>query len=122
MHGGEILALRGPLGAGKTVFTKALGRSLGVRDVITSPTYTIVSEYVGDLPFHHIDLYRIEGPREYDLLGLEDLFCDGGVVVIEWPERAGDSLPEEALMVEIAIVDDGAREITLPDSLLDSAQ
>jgi tRNA threonylcarbamoyladenosine biosynthesis protein TsaE len=114
-----VIALSGSLGAGKTVLAKAIGRALGVTDVITSPTYTIVAEYEGSLPFFHVDLYRITSETEYELLGLDELFDGRGVTVVEWPERAGASLPARTQTIEIEISGDGERCFALPDSLLE---
>jgi len=116
-RGGEVVALRAPLGAGKTVLAKGIARGLGVTDVVTSPTYTIVSEYSGLLRFIHVDLYRIEGEEEFDLLAVNELMDPHTVVVIEWPERAGEYLPDGALAVEIRIEPNGDRTVVLADSL-----
>jgi tRNA threonylcarbamoyladenosine biosynthesis protein TsaE len=114
-----VLALQGALGAGKTVLARSIGRALGVQGVITSPTYTIVAEYDGNVPFNHVDLYRVESENEYELLGLDELMDTDSVTVIEWPERAGDALPERTIVIHIAILGDGRRAITLPDAILE---
>lgn len=88
-----VIALHGNLGAGKTCFTQGLALAAGVKEPVCSPTYTIISEYQGDLPFHHIDLYRLGGPEEALDLGLNEIFDAGGVTVIEWAERAAELLP-----------------------------
>jgi tRNA threonylcarbamoyladenosine biosynthesis protein TsaE len=118
LHPGDILGLRGALGAGKTVMAKAIGRALGVSDEITSPTYTIVSEYSGRTPFYHVDLYRIDSAEEFELLALDEFFPREAIVVLEWPEHAGSALPSEAHVVELTIGDDGSRTIAVPDTLL----
>jgi len=88
--GGEIFALSGVLGAGKTQLVKGLARGLGFRGDVTSPTFTIVHEYRGGrLPIYHIDLYRIDTERELDTLGLEDLLAPNCILLIEW----GDKFP-----------------------------
>jgi tRNA threonylcarbamoyladenosine biosynthesis protein TsaE len=110
--------LGGPLGAGKTTLAKGIALALGVTETVTSPTYTIVSDYVGRLALHHIDLYRIAGEEDFEQLGLEELFDGPGVSVVEWPERAGGSLPAGAESITIEIRADGRRRITGPDRLL----
>ena len=91
MFGGFILTLDGDLGAGKTTFTKGIGRGLGIKKVINSPTFTIVKVYHGDKTLYHFDAYRLEG--ENDELGFEEMFEDDGVCVVEWPEFIEDILP-----------------------------
>lgn len=100
-----VLALHGHLGAGKTCFTQGLARAAGVREPVCSPTYTLISEYRGTVPFHHIDLYRLAGPGEVFDLGLEDYFEAGGLTVIEWADRAAGLLPPSTLHIRI---EDGA--------------
>lgn len=108
---GSIVALRGKIGAGKTVFAKGIAHALGITEEITSPTYTIISEYQGNsLNLHHMDAYRLSGEDDFRLTGGEELlYDDSGVCVIEWPERI--SLPETALYVDIEIMEDGKRHI-----------
>lgn len=113
-----MLLLYGGLGAGKTVLAKGIATGLGVQETVTSPTYTIVSEYEGRVRLHHIDLYRISGEDEFLQLGLEDTIYSDGISLIEWPERAGGALSPAALAIEIRIQDDGSRSITGPRSLL----
>jgi tRNA threonylcarbamoyladenosine biosynthesis protein TsaE len=111
---GDVLLLRGDLGAGKTTFTQGLAQGLGIHAPVTSPTFTLVQEYRGGrLPLTHFDLYRLDGPDEVFDLGFFDYLEQGGVVVVEWPERLGADLPEEWLAVELAIEEDDARRITL---------
>ena len=107
---GCIVALKGKLGAGKTVLARGIARSLGVCGEINSPTYTIINEYEAkDIPFYHIDAYRLLGDEDFLLSGGEEKLYGKGVCVIEWPERI--SLPEAVLTVEIAILEDGRRHI-----------
>ncbi len=84
-----IFALEGPLGAGKTTFTKALARAMGIKDIVVSPTFTLHREY-GQLD--HIDLWRIDGPQELVALGLDQMLAAKKVVVIEWAEKARDQI------------------------------
>lgn len=118
LHPGAIVLLTGALGAGKTTLAKGIARGLGVTDTVTSPTYTIVSDYEGRLRMHHIDLYRISGEEEYELLGLDELLYADAVSLVEWPERAGDEIPGASATVEIRIAPDGSRLITAPEELL----
>ena len=105
---GMTVILKGELAAGKTTFTKGIGQALNVRDVINSPTFTILKIYEGDLILYHVDAYRLEG-NSYDL-GLSE-YEDDGVMVIEWPEYYEDYLPKEYLEVDFTYIDDDCREI-----------
>jgi tRNA threonylcarbamoyl adenosine modification protein YjeE len=111
---GDVVALDGPLGAGKTVFAQSIARGLGVSpDVrITSPTFAIVHEYQGRLPLYHADLYRLRGPEALDEIGLFSLGVEG-LVVVEWPDRAGNLLPKGALWVTIERVASLRRRVHL---------
>ena len=103
--GGEIFALHGVLGAGKTQLAKGLARGLGYLGDVTSPTFTIVHEYRGGrLPLYHIDLYRIQGEREAIDMGLEEYLPSDGVTVIEWPERIASILPPQTRHWELEVV------------------
>ena len=104
---GDVVCLWGKLGAGKTVFAKGFGAGLGVRDTISSPSFVLMGEYAGRLPLFHIDLYRLATSRDVIEAGLLDDRQAAGVVLIEWPDRLGDSLPAERLDVHI---DGGADE------------
>ncbi|MDR2102894.1 MAG: tRNA (adenosine(37)-N6)-threonylcarbamoyltransferase complex ATPase subunit type 1 TsaE [Treponema sp.] len=111
LHEGSVVALRGGLGAGKTCLTKGIARGLGIREELTSPTYTIISEYQGMVPFYHIDAYRLEGDDDFYALGGEELLYGKGIAVVEWSERLPYSIPADALIVEIEI--SGANERTI---------
>jgi tRNA threonylcarbamoyladenosine biosynthesis protein TsaE len=104
---GDVLCLWGELGAGKTVFAKGFGAGLGVRDTISSPSFVLMGEYAGRLPLFHIDLYRLATAQEVVDGGLLDDRQATGVVLIEWPDRLGDALPEDRVDVRI---DGGADE------------
>ena len=100
---GDVLAYYGDLGAGKTAFTRGLASGLGVTEPVTSPTYTIVNEYLsGRLPLFHFDMYRLGSADELFDIGWEDYLIRGGVCAVEWSERVTDALPEDTLWVDIA--------------------
>jgi tRNA threonylcarbamoyladenosine biosynthesis protein TsaE len=120
MTGGTVLALRGGLGAGKTVLAKGIARGLGVAEEITSPTYTIVSEYEGRLRLHHVDAYRLTGPEDFESIGGDDLVADGGgVCLIEWSERIEAALPEGIAVAELAVEAGGSRRLRLEGAALE---
>jgi len=103
--GGEIFALYGVLGAGKTQLAKGMARGLGFEGPVTSPTFTIVHEYLGGrLPMYHLDLYRISGEREAIDIGLEEYLPSDGVTLIEWPERIASLLPPQTQHWELEVV------------------
>ena len=105
----DVLILTGDLGAGKTTFTKGLAQGLGIKQMIKSPTYTIVREYEGRLPLYHLDVYRIgEDP---DSIDLDDFLFGEGVTVIEWGELLGDSLPDDSLTLTLLNNDDGREPV-----------
>ncbi|PTL37418.1 tRNA (adenosine(37)-N6)-threonylcarbamoyltransferase complex ATPase subunit type 1 TsaE [Alkalicoccus saliphilus] len=106
---GNVITLSGDLGAGKTTFTKALAAALGVTKTVNSPTFTIMKEYAGRLPFYHMDAYRLEDTMEE--LGLEEYMEGDGVLVIEWPEMIEDQLPEEYLALRLYYKGETTREI-----------
>ena len=100
---GGVIHLHGDLGAGKTTFARALLRALGVGERVKSPTYSLIESYaVGDLAAHHLDLYRIADPGELEWLGLADLTTGKHLIVIEWPERAGNAAPRPDLVLHLA--------------------
>ena len=106
-----IICLDGELGSGKTVFTKGIANALGINESITSPTYTIIKEYDGELPLYHMDVYRLDGNTEG--VGIEEYFTKGGVVVIEWADTIKDILPKERLEIEFRVVDENKRVLIL---------
>ncbi len=111
---GTVLRLIGPLGAGKTAFVKGLAAGLGLppRQAV-SPTFTLVHEHAGRVPLFHADLYRLTGPEEAAELGLEDYAERGGVLAVEWAERAAGLLPEDAVTVRFEILGARKRAITV---------
>jgi len=102
---GDVVVLAGDLGAGKTAFVQGFGRGLGVRDRITSPTFTLVHVYEGRLPIHHLDVYRLEQLNEALDLGLPEILDEGGVVLIEWGDAILPVLPHDYLEVRLTFGD-----------------
>ena len=99
---GAVVAFTGDLGAGKTAFTRGLARGLGVTDRVTSPTFTIVNEYLGGrLPLFHFDMYRLASSDELFDIGWEDYLARGGVCAVEWSENVADALEPDAIRVDI---------------------
>ena len=110
---GAVLAYRGDLGAGKTAFTRGLARGLGAADRVTSPTYTIVNEYLGGrMPLFHFDMYRLGSSDELFDIGWEDYLERGGVCAVEWSENVADAM-EDALTVCIEKTGENSRKITV---------
>jgi tRNA threonylcarbamoyladenosine biosynthesis protein TsaE len=103
LDAGDVVVLIGEMGAGKTTFVQGLARGLGVEDVVTSPTFTIVHEYDGRLPLVHVDVYRLLRVQELHDLGLEDYLESGRVVVVEWGDVVDRALPPERLVVELGV-------------------
>ena len=107
-----VICLDGELGSGKTVFTKGIANALGIKEVVTSPTFTIIKEYLyGEMPLYHMDVYRLDGNTEG--LGIEEYFTKGGIVVIEWADTIRDILPKERLDIKIKVVDEDVRIIIM---------
>ena len=111
------MLLSGGIGAGKTVLAKGIGAGLGVAETMTSPTFTIVQEYVGSVPVLHVDLYRISSDDEFDQLGLAESMARS-ITLIEWPEHAPGALPDDAYRIAITIDDTGGRTIDVPTTLV----
>ena len=108
LHRGDVVALKGDLAGGKTTFTKGIGKALDIKEVINSPTFTILKIYKGNETLYHIDAYRLEN-NEYDL-GIDE-YEDEGIMVIEWPEYYRNYLPKEYLEVNFRYLDDKSRQI-----------
>jgi tRNA threonylcarbamoyladenosine biosynthesis protein TsaE len=108
---GDVIALIGELGSGKTLFAQGLARGLEVPGsfAVTSPTFTLVNEYPGRLTFYHLDLYRIDGPARCVDLGLDELLYGEGAAAIEWAERLGAELPEARLEVHLTFAGETGR-------------
>ena len=114
MGDGKVFAFYGKMGAGKTTFIKALCEVLGVKDVITSPTFAIINEYTdgNDNPIYHFDFYRIKKLEEVYDMGYEDYFYSGNLCLLEWPELVEDVLPKNVIKVTIEEQPDGSRLLT----------
>ena len=110
---GTVIAYRGDLGAGKTAFTRGLARGLGSREIVTSPTYTIVNEYLGGrLPLFHFDMYRLASSDDLWDIGWEDYLDRGGVCAVEWSENVDDAM-EDAIYITIEKLGEESRRITI---------
>ena len=110
---GAVIAYRGDLGAGKTAFTRGLARGLGYQEPVTSPTYTIVNEYLGGrLPLFHFDMYRLASSDDLWDIGWEDYLDRGGICAVEWSENVADAM-ENAITVCIEKTGENSRRITL---------
>jgi len=113
LNPGAVIAYRGDLGAGKTAFTRGLARGLGIADAVTSPTYTIVNEYLsGRMPLFHFDMYRLRSADELFDIGWEDYLERGGVCAVEWSENVADAL-ENPITVTIERTGEQSRKITV---------
>ena len=118
LKGGEVIALFGDLGTGKTVFVKGLARGLGIKKRITSPTFVFMKSYdlkIGQKPltFYHLDLYRIASGLEAQNLGIDELFSSDSIVVLEWAEKIKDILPKKRIDVAIITVNEEVRKIKI---------
>ena len=110
---GTVIAYRGDLGAGKTAFTRGLAKGLGCTEIVTSPTYTIVNEYLGGrIPLFHFDMYRLRSSDDLFDIGWEDYLDRGGVCAVEWSENVDDAM-EDAIYITIEKLGEDARRITI---------
>jgi len=115
LRSGDVLAFVGELGTGKTHSIKGLAAGIGVKRAhrITSPSFALIHEYQGKLPFYHIDLFRLGAEEEAEELGLEEYFGRGGVTAIEWADKIPNLLPKELLRIEFLYLGEHARSIRL---------
>ena len=114
LRGGDVLAFSGSLGMGKTAFTRGLARGLGCRGRVTSPTFTIVNEYEGNIPLFHFDLYRLGSSDELFDIGWEDYLARGGVCAVEWSENVEDALRDAIhITIEKDPLEPDTRRITI---------
>ena len=112
LKGEMVVCLNGDLGAGKTTITKSIARGMGIKAIVTSPTFTIVNEYTGNPSLYHIDTYRLTEGIDTDYLGFDEYFYSDGVTIIEWADKIKNSLPEEYLNINIKVYDKN-REINI---------
>lgn len=114
---GDVVALYGDLGSGKTTFTKGIGKGLGVKDVrqINSPTFVLIKEYSARFPIYHIDLYRLDKLREIEDIAIEEYIYGDGIAIIEWAEKIKTLIPEKHIAVRFKIKGDKRREINIED-------
>jgi len=110
---GDVVALYGPLGSGKTTITQGICRGLDVRDVVNSPTFTLVNEYGGRCPVYHLDCYRLEGSDDLLELGCEEYFYGDGICLVEWAEKAAGVLPRRRIEVHLKPAGGNRREIVI---------
>ncbi|WP_077296856.1 tRNA (adenosine(37)-N6)-threonylcarbamoyltransferase complex ATPase subunit type 1 TsaE [Virgibacillus pantothenticus] len=110
LNPGDVVTLEGDLGTGKTTFTKGIAAGLGVKRNVSSPTFTIIKEYEGEIPFYHMDVYRLENSEED--IGFDEYFNGEGITVVEWPQFIGSFLPEKYLEVKLTAIDEKSRKIT----------
>ncbi len=116
LKGGEVLAITGELGSGKTQLVQGIAQGLGIApSEITSPTFTLIHEHEGRLPLYHIDLYRLETPHDIESLGLEEYFTRNAVVAIEWAERATSLLPPDRVQIILSHQDNGTRRVIISE-------
>lgn len=113
---GDIIALEGELGAGKTTLAQAICNGVGVSEDVTSPTFSLVNQYEGKRgTVYHLDLYRLGGPADLTNLGWDDIVNSSAIVIVEWPDRAGSRLPDDVIRVRLEYIenDDNRRRVTL---------
>jgi tRNA threonylcarbamoyladenosine biosynthesis protein TsaE len=115
LHPGDVVALVGELGTGKTHFIKGLASGAGVKrsSYITSPSFTLIHEYQGKIPFYHIDLFRLKTEKEAEGLGMEEYIQGGGITAVEWADKIPTHLPEEMLCVHIYYTGENTRWIEI---------
>ena len=106
LKGGTVVAMYGDLGAGKTAFVRGMARGMGLDCRVSSPTFTIVNEYLGERELIHFDMYRLGSSDELFDIGWDDYLARGGVCAVEWSERVSDALPEDTIFVDIARTDE----------------
>lgn len=113
LRGGDIIAFRGGLGAGKTTMTRGIALGMGLRDEVSSPTFALVNEYRGKLKLCHFDMYRITGALDLESTGFFDYLSDDCVIVIEWSENIAEELPQGYTVIELSRSDGDTRKITV---------
>jgi len=110
---GDLFALYGDLGTGKTIMAKGIAQGLGITEEITSPTFNLLEIYKGKLPLYHFDLYRLEKAEELDHLFFEEYWEGDGVSVVEWPQKAENLFPAQIIKIFLTHLDDNSRRIVI---------
>lgn len=113
----DVVCLTGTLGAGKTTLIQGIAEGLGVKDYVTSPTFILINEYQGRIPFFHVDLYRLNSVDEVEDLGIEEYFSRDGACVIEWAEKLEGLKPKSCCEIKIEIVSETERKICVSSGL-----
>ncbi|MEE0998170.1 MAG: tRNA (adenosine(37)-N6)-threonylcarbamoyltransferase complex ATPase subunit type 1 TsaE [Treponemataceae bacterium] len=113
LKAGTIVAMQGTLAAGKTTITKGIAKALSIEETVTSPTFTLISEYEGTMPLYHMDVYRLDSPEDFINLGAEDLIYGKGISIIEWSEKIMEVLPKKTIILKLEAIKDNARIITI---------
>ena len=113
LNGGEIIAYKGSMGAGKTTFTRGLCIGLGLPDEVTSPTFALVNEYRGKITLYHFDMYRIQSADDLETTGFYDYISDDSVLAVEWSENISEVLPQNTIYITFDRIDENTREITI---------
>ena len=113
LKGGDVIAYKGSMGAGKTTFTRGLAVGMGLPDEVISPTFALVNEYRGKITLYHFDMYRIENADDLETTGFYDYMSDDNVLAIEWSENILDCLPRVTIFITITRIDEDTREITI---------
>lgn len=117
LKAGDVVALSGNLGSGKTTFTKGIGKGLGVKNPkrINSPTFVLIKEYDGKMPLYHLDLYRLDALQEIENLAIEEYIYGKGVTVIEWADKIKCLLPKKRISVKLRVKGGDTREVMIED-------
>lgn len=113
LKAGDIIALQGTLAAGKTTITQGIAAGLGIEENVTSPTFTLISEYSGRLRLYHMDVYRLDSTEDFLNLGVEELLYGDGVCIIEWSEKIMETLPHNVIIVRLNAMADSSRRIEI---------
>lgn len=113
IRGGDVIAYKGGMGAGKTTMTRGIAVGMGLPDEVISPTFSLVNEYRGKTNLYHFDMYRIMGADDLETTGFYDYLSDDNALIIEWSENIADCLPKNTIYITIERVDENARKITV---------
>ena len=105
--------MQGTLAAGKTTITKGIAKALQIEETVTSPTFTLISEYEGTMPLYHMDVYRLDSTEDFINLGTEDLMYGNGISVIEWSEKIMETLPKRTIILKLEPIENNSRKITI---------